>query len=152
MIIRKYTTYNADTGEIVTSFTGDEANTQANTPTGCLLVIGEYSSLSGYFNSGVFVEYTDAQKSAKRTRPKYLASWDNATMRWVDSRTSAEIETDALTKRGTLLAESDWTTLSDVPLSPQQKTDWAAYRQALRDITVQSGFPQDIQWPVAPAS
>ena len=73
-------------------------------------------------------------------------------MRWVDRRTSAEIETDALTKRGALLAESDWTTLADVPLSPQQKVDWAAYRQALRDITTQAGFPLDIQWPVAPTS
>lgn len=152
MIIRKYTTYNADTGEIVTCFSGDESTTQANTPKGCLLVVGEYSPLSGYFNSGVFVNYTTNQQAAKRERPRYATVWDNSTMCWIDIRTSDELKKDALTKRATLLADSDWTTLADVPLSPQQKADWAAYRQALRDITAQPEFPQVIQWPVAPTS
>ena len=36
--------------------------------------------------------------------------------------------------------------LSDV----QMKDGWADYRQALRDIPQQSGFPGDIDWPVKP--
>jgi hypothetical protein len=48
------------------------------------------------------------------------------------------------------LSTSDWTQLSDSPLSVEQKAAWALYRQALRDITNQPGFPMDIQWPVAP--
>lgn len=54
----------------------------------------------------------------------------------------------ALLHRGALLAASDWTQLPDVPLDT--KTAWAAYRQALRDITTQPGYPLDIEWPVAP--
>ena len=46
------------------------------------------------------------------------------------------------------LAESDWTQLPD---SPVDKDAWAAYRQALRDITAQEGFPWDVQWPEMPA-
>ena len=50
-------------------------------------------------------------------------------------------------QRNTKLAECDWTQLAD---STADKAAWAIYRQALRDITLQSGFPWEIQWPVAP--
>lgn len=49
-------------------------------------------------------------------------------------------------KRASLLAETDWMALSDVTLSAA----WAAYRQSLRDITSQAGFPYGIAWPVKP--
>jgi hypothetical protein len=55
---------------------------------------------------------------------------------------------DAREKRDLLLKESDWTQLSDVVLS--NKTAWATYRQSLRDVTKQAGFPNSINWPVAP--
>lgn len=51
-------------------------------------------------------------------------------------------------ERTRLLAESDWTQLPDAPV-PQ--LPWAQYRQALRDITSQPGFPSDVQWPDVPA-
>ena len=51
-------------------------------------------------------------------------------------------------QRNKLLSESDWTQLPDVPDSLKQV--WATYRQALRDITSQSGFPQTVTWPTAP--
>ena len=50
-------------------------------------------------------------------------------------------------KRDSLLQMSDWTQLPD---SPVEKSAWATYRQALRDITAQSGFPWEITWPDAP--
>ena len=49
--------------------------------------------------------------------------------------------------RNTKLSECDWTQVADAPVD---KTVWATYRQALRDITTQSGFPWEITWPVAP--
>jgi hypothetical protein len=49
--------------------------------------------------------------------------------------------------RTSLLAKSDWTQLAD---SPVDKAAWATYRQALRDITAQSGFPWEITWPETP--
>lgn len=52
--------------------------------------------------------------------------------------------------RGQFLEMSDWTQLADVPLSAEKKAEWATYRQALRDITEQAGFPDNIQWPVQP--
>lgn len=56
----------------------------------------------------------------------------------------------AIARQNALLAESDWTQLADVPLSAEQKAAWATYRQQLRDITDQSGFPDNINWPVKP--
>ena len=38
-------------------------------------------------------------------------------------------------RRNSLLSSSDWTVLSDSPLSASEKTAWETYRQALRDIT-----------------
>lgn len=51
-------------------------------------------------------------------------------------------------RRTTELKESDWTQLPDVPL---ETTDaWSLYRQALRDITEQPGYPSTIVWPQKP--
>lgn len=44
----------------------------------------------------------------------------------------------------------DFTILPDAPTS-SRNADWTAYRQALRDITEQPGFPWDVVWPEPPA-
>ena len=49
-------------------------------------------------------------------------------------------------KRNDLLAETDWWATSDRTMTAEK----TAYRQALRDITDQSGFPTDITWPTKP--
>lgn len=54
---------------------------------------------------------------------------------------------DARRERNFFLAASDWTQLSDAPVD---SVPWIAYRQALRDITAQSGFPWEITWPEKP--
>lgn len=54
------------------------------------------------------------------------------------------------TQRRQFLADSDWTQLADAPLTAGKKTEWASYRQALRDIPNQSGFPGAVNWPVQP--
>ena len=49
--------------------------------------------------------------------------------------------------RNAKLTESDWTQIAD---APADKAAWATYRQALRDISSQEGFPMTITWPDAP--
>ena len=49
--------------------------------------------------------------------------------------------------RNDKLAACDWTQLSD---SPADKAAWGTYRQALRDVTAQAGFPWNVTWPVEP--
>ena len=49
--------------------------------------------------------------------------------------------------RSDRLADCDWTQVAD---SPVDKAVWATYRQALRDITTQDGFPWNVTWPDSP--
>ena len=53
-------------------------------------------------------------------------------------------------QRNRLLAGCDWTQLTDY--AKADKADWTVYRQALRDITKQTGFPETVEWPVAPGA
>lgn len=50
-------------------------------------------------------------------------------------------------QRNQLLSASDWTQLADAPVD---SLTWAVYRQGLRDITTQTGFPWEVTWPVKP--
>jgi len=49
--------------------------------------------------------------------------------------------------RNQKLKDTDWTQVADAPVD---KAAWATYRQKLRDITTQAGFPWDVTWPDAP--
>ena len=54
-------------------------------------------------------------------------------------------------ERDILLRDSDWTQFGDSPLSDSKKTEWATYRQSLRDLPTQSGFP-NVDMPTKPGS
>ena len=62
--------------------------------------------------------------------------------------TDGEIVVEVRAQRNRLLLASDWTQLPDVPQAT--KDLWATYRQALRDVPQQEGFPQNVTWPTAP--
>mgnify|MGYP003653859324 FL=1 len=51
-------------------------------------------------------------------------------------------------ERDGLLVTSDWTQVDD---SPVDKSAWVTYRQLLRDVPSQSGFPNTITWPTKPS-
>jgi len=59
----------------------------------------------------------------------------------------AEQATSVRSTRGEKLSASDWTQVADAPVN---KTTWATYRQALRNVPAQAGFPWTIIWPDAP--
>jgi hypothetical protein len=54
---------------------------------------------------------------------------------------------NARKRRNKLLSASDWTQVADAPVD---KAAWATYRQALRDISAQAGFPATVVWPEQP--
>ena len=60
----------------------------------------------------------------------------------VDATAAANVRAD----RNARLAATDWRACSDLTLS----TEWATYRQALRDVPAQSGFPHTVTWPDEP--
>ena len=92
---------------------------------------------------------TSAQVADRQSEPSLVDGvW---TLGWtVRNKTQAELDALAATersKRDGLLAKSDWTQVADAPVD---KAAWATYRQALRDVPAQSGFPTTISWPSAP--
>lgn len=53
-------------------------------------------------------------------------------------------------KRKNLLEESDWTQITDSPLSQQKKLEWSTYRQQLRDLPGNFTNPNEVVWPIPP--
>ena len=79
--------------------------------------------------------FTDGETTAAEQEASYKAQKD------------AEQASAVRQSRSDKLADCDWTQVAD---SPVDKTAWATYRQALRDITTQSGFPWSVTWPESP--
>ena len=78
--------------------------------------------------------------------PEEEAEWDAKEAAYAagaNDRAAAEIRTE----RDAKLTESDWTQVADAPVD---QAAWATYRQALRDIPSQAGFPNEVIWPVEP--
>jgi hypothetical protein len=79
--------------------------------------------------------FTDGETTAAEQEAAYKASKD------------ADQAKSVRTSRNDKLKECDWTQVADAPVD---QTVWAAYRQALRDISSQDGFPWTITWPTQP--
>lgn len=65
-------------------------------------------------------------------------------------KTDAEYASEAREKRNQLIAETDYMLMPDYPLSDAKRQALTVYRQALRDVPAQAGFPRRIDWPVKP--
>ena len=65
----------------------------------------------------------------------------------VVDRPTEDVTFSVRKKRNEDLLSSDWTQLQN---SPVDVSAWATYRQALRDIPAQAGFPTTVNWPTAP--
>ena len=64
----------------------------------------------------------------------------------------ANAGTSVRAERDQKLTASDWTQMADSPLASDKKTEWATYRQSLRDLPTASGFPHTMTWPEEPGS
>ena len=86
----------------------------------------------------VFTEYTD-EEGVTHTAAEQEAAY----VQRIDDEQAKAIRSD----RDSKLANSDWTQVADAPVD---QTAWATYRQALRDVPAQDGFPWDVNWPSKP--
>lgn len=130
-MIINITQYDPLTGEIIQVCTAQEET---------LGLYGNYV-LGSYPRADYYIRHGKPVK--KDIKPSVHHSFDYLSCAWV-----ADPDKIRAT-RMQLLRESDWTQLPDVPLVTKEL--WVAYRQELRDITAQPGFPRDIIWPVPPA-
>ena len=85
---------------------------------------------------GQTVQFTADEETARDAEEQ---AWADA----ADTRIAVAVREE----RDDKLAETDWMANSDVTMSD----DWATYRQALRDVPTQAGFPNTITWPTKPS-
>jgi hypothetical protein len=91
-----------------------------------------------YILGPIFTDTTD-EDGVTTTAAEHQAEYE--------TRKDEEQAASVRETRNQKLRDCDWTQISD---STADKETWATYRQALRDVTAQDGFPWTIDWPVAP--
>ena len=111
---------------------------------------GEYQ-----FDNPPSNHFFSASKYDKFVAP-YVAQWETEKARQ-EAEAEAEwnkpenVEARAKTQRNALLAETDYILMPDYPITEEQREAWTAYRQALRDLPEQEGWPMNIVWPEKPS-
>ena len=92
--------------------------------------------------------YTSVENDPVFENDEWVQRWDvvqiSAKQREMLTRDAAKQVADT---RNQLLTASDWVTLPDVALTPSARREWLMYREALRDVTKQPGYPLDVTWP-----
>lgn len=102
----------------------------------------EYDINNFYILNNSFVEIP------KKPSEYHVFDWNTKSWNPKDDLASLNVKM----KRNFLLADSDWTQTLNVPFSQEKQQEWAIYRQQLRDITFQSGYPYTVIWPTAPSN
>lgn len=99
------------------------------------------------------------QAQPTRYQVAYRDGVEEVNGQWFTKFSVADMDADAIAsldarqadsvraERNRKLTASDWTQVEDAPVD---KAAWAAYRQGLRDVPSQEGFPWDVTWPVEP--
>ena len=78
----------------------------------------------------------------------WVMGWTVQTMTPEQQNSATAAKANAVRdERDKKLSDSDWTQLPDTPVD---KMAWASYRQELRDISKQTGFPWEVTWPTGP--
>lgn len=106
----------------------------------------------GYVRVNLWKPHDEATEKLVAVDPYLEGGWVYTVQ--VEDKTAEDIEAELASsaarvrsQRNQRLASSDWTQLAD---SPVDKAAWATYRQELRDITEQPGFPTEVVWPETP--
>lgn len=101
------------------------------------------------FVESIRSDYTDIVDLNDHPQANIGDTWDGT----VFSKPAPDLEllgASIREERNKLLTESDWTQLADSPLDADGKLAWALYRETLRMIPQQDGFPETVNWPPKP--
>ena len=99
------------------------------------------------------------EKGSNNVQISELPEWANLCIGlWHEREPPIELPAEDLIrfKRDGLLSYTDWVIAKAVEqacvgsIDPIIAPEWLAYRQSLRDVTQQAGFPNDVAWPVKP--
>lgn len=137
--------YYTSVGQYISAGATDsvEEITASDIPAGCSVYYGLINPSTQYH------DITTGKPKYKGEAPQedgYV--FDYATKSWHPDISYLDFKIKAI--RNQKLADSDWTQIPNGPLTEQQQQGWAEYRQALRDITTQEGYPFNVIWPTKP--
>jgi hypothetical protein len=108
---------------------------------------------------GADVVFEGPQAQPTRYQVAFRDGVEQVDGRWFTKYSVADLDDDAKAakdaeqakamreQRNQKLKDTDWTQVADAPVD---KAPWATYRQALRDISAQPGFPWTVNWPEQP--
>ena len=116
------------------------------------------------FEDGESPKEEKVSNPAPNTYAKYAeaAAWCNANNAMIEDKgdyyevvavpapTIEELAAQARSQRDGLIASTDYLMATDYPLTDEKRQELTVYRQALRDVPEQSGFPTEIVWPTKP--
>ena len=156
--MKHFILYNSSNNQILASGTCREEDLHYYAREGYALIDGAGSGSTGYISNGEFIPYTLEQRLAKSNQPSMTSIWSDETFSWIETRSDEEIANtltqnsivSAKNKRNKLLAECDWVVTKSLEQGNSVSDSWKEYRQELRDITQQAGFPNNINWPNKP--
>lgn len=105
--------------------------------------------IEGLYSGDLFyIDVAAKTPIAISEKPNNYSILDWTTKQWIND---IDILKRAINlKRLQLLQQSDWTDTVSAQTRLNNYAEWQAYRQALRDITSQSGYPENIVWPEQP--
>lgn len=133
-----YVQYDNQTGQIFGSGNADEMSVAG--VSGYLIVEQQVDNTKFKVENNQLVELS--------AKPGFYYYYNYITNQWVfDEQSCANA---VIAQRNELLYASDWTQIPNNPLTPALQQEWAVYRQALRDIPNQQGYPATVIWPTPP--
>ena len=94
--------------------------------------------VQAWVEQDMFSEYTDGEGVVHTKAAQETAHQAN-----LDAAAAERVRTE----RDSKLAKTDWLALSDTTMS----SEWTTYREALRDVPEQGGFPDTVTWPTEPS-
>ena len=142
-----------------TDFEADNNNTNYGYPQPDLLTIFPQTDIANQGYTVVLVAsatkpiINEATQSVEEDTPTLINEvW---TQNWVVTTLTTDQQAALTTneavkirqQRNAKLTACDWTQIADAPVD---KTAWSTYRQSLRDLPKESGFPWTITWPTEP--
>ena len=119
-----------------------------NSPEGCFTpnIVAEFSQVPDNVQDGWCLN--DGAWSKPPVIPPHVLTADEILAMEVEAEAAEAAEAAEVRKeRDAKLASTDWTQVADAPVD---QVPWAVYRQSLRDVPAQVGFPSTIEWPTEP--
>ena len=135
----KYAIYQTN-GKIVSLLTCREEDLQYNLPSNLFAIATDIQNDAGYYVRGGKVIEQPTQPSVHHVFNYGNSHWELSLDRAWEA---------VLLKRAGLLEATDWRMLRAMETGVSLSSGWLLYRQALRDITVQTD-PMNIVWPQLP--